>query len=560
MDEHISSQNRSSNNNKKQAPWYEEEDEKSTASIQEVPLYNHQDGPPVELEEKAALRQGLHQRHIQMIALAGAIGTGLFLGSGKAIAQAGPLGAFLGYTFVGMLACGPVLSIAEMSALIPLSGGIVRHAELLVDPALAFANGWNTIYSYMVSLPAELVAAAILVDFWSSINNAVWITIFGLLLIASNSILVRIYGELEFFFASLKILLIVGVNIMALVIVCGGGPDHHTYGFQYWRRPGPLVQYLGIEGSTGRFLGFWTVFNNAVYAYSGIENVSLPASETSNPRRNIPIAAKRIFWRVGIFYMLSIFMVGLVVPSTDENLLNSSDTAAASPFVIAASRAGIKIVPSIINAVVLTSAWSSGNSGLLNSSRTLYGLAQEGRAFKIFKRTNRLGIPYVAVGFMSLFICLGYMTLSQSASTVFTWLQDLVSVSTLVNWTVICIVYLRFFYAMKKQGINRNRLPWKSPFQPYLAWITAAFFILLLLTGGYTTFLHGHWSTETFISSYINIPIVILAYFSYKFIFKTQILSLEKVPVLRYIEIAEQNLEAPAVPVTGWRRWNILWS
>lgn len=107
----------------------------------------------------------------------------------------------------------------------------------------------------MVSLPAELVAAAILVDFWSSINNAVWITIFGLLLIASNSILVRIYGELEFFFASLKILLIVGVNIMALVIVCGGGPDHHTYGFQYWRRPGPLVQYLGIEGSTGRFLG-----------------------------------------------------------------------------------------------------------------------------------------------------------------------------------------------------------------------------------------------------------------------------------------------------------------
>lgn len=117
--------------------------------------------------------------------------------------------------------------------------------------------------------------------------------------------------------------------------------------------------------------------------------------------------------------MLSIFMVGLVVPSTDENLLNSSGTAAASPFVIAASRAGIKIVPSIINAVVLTSAWSSGNSGLLNSSRTLYGLAQEGRAFKIFKRTNRLGIPYVAVGFMSLFICLGYMTLVRTYSFIF---------------------------------------------------------------------------------------------------------------------------------------------
>lgn len=107
----------------------------------------------------------------------------------------------------------------------------------------------------MVSLPAELVAAAILVDFWASINNAVWITVFGLLLILSNSILVRIYGELEFIFASLKILLIVGVNIMALVLACGGGPDHHAYGFQYWKNPGPLVQYLGIAGSTGRFLG-----------------------------------------------------------------------------------------------------------------------------------------------------------------------------------------------------------------------------------------------------------------------------------------------------------------
>lgn len=117
------------------------------------------------------------------------------------------------------------------------------------------SSRWNSIYSYMVSLPAELVAAAILVDFWASINNAVWITVFGLLLILSNSILVRIYGELEFLFASLKIVLIVGVNIMALVLACGGGPDHYAYGFQYWRNPGPLVQYLGIAGSTGRFLG-----------------------------------------------------------------------------------------------------------------------------------------------------------------------------------------------------------------------------------------------------------------------------------------------------------------
>lgn len=170
----------------------------------------------------------------------------------------------------------------------------------------------------MVSLPAELVAAAVIVQFWSTVNSAVWITVFGILLLISNLLFVRVYGELEFTFASLKIMLIVGLNIMvrsgphnwairanfqqALVVTCGGGPDHHKYGFQYWRNPGPFVQYLGYGGSLGQFMGFYTTFSNAVYAYSGVETISVAAAETENPRRNIPIAAKRIFWRVAIFY------------------------------------------------------------------------------------------------------------------------------------------------------------------------------------------------------------------------------------------------------------------
>lgn len=164
-------------------------------------------------------------------------------------------------------------------------------------------------------------------------------------------------------------------------------------GFKYWRDPGPFTQYLGFDGALGQFLGFWTTFNNAVYSYSGVENVSLAASETKSPRRNIPIAAKRIFWRVAIFYILSIFFVGLLVPSDDENLLSGSGTATASPFVIAATRAGIQVVPHIINFVVLTSAWSSGNSSLLGASRVLYGMAKEKHAPKVFLRTNRMGVP-----------------------------------------------------------------------------------------------------------------------------------------------------------------------
>ncbi|KAM0137293.1 hypothetical protein ACHAP3_004099 [Botrytis cinerea] len=518
------------------------------------------DGEPKEFAEVKELRRGLAQRHIQMIALAGTIGTGLFLGSGKAIARAGPLGALLGYTLVGVLVSGVVLSIAELSALVPLSGGIIRHAEYFVDPALSFANGWNQVYSNIITIPAELVAAAVLIQFWVQINNAVWIICFGFLLVISNLLFVRVYGELEFTCAILKIMLIVGLNIMALVITCGGGPNGETYGFRYWRNPGPFVDYLGYTGTLGHFMGFWTTFSNAVYAYSGVENFSLAAAETQSPRRNIPIAAKRIFFRVMLFYVLSIFMVGMIVPSNDKELLRSTGTAAQSPFVIAANNAGIKVVPSIINAVVLTSAWSAGNAAMLGGSRMLYGLGQHGHSPKVFLQTNRFDVPYIAIGFLSLFICLGFLTLSSSASVVFNWLQDFVAVAALVNWMIICGVYLRFYYGCRKQGISRSTLPWKGPFQPYAAWIALISFSLLLLTGGYSVFIKDHWDTETFVSSYINIPLILILYFGYKYKKGTEIIPLTDIPIQKFIDIANDNPEPEDDKVVGWKRLNILCS
>lgn len=513
------------------------------------------------LQEIGMLKQGLHQRHIQMIALAGTIGTGLFLGSGSAIATAGPLGAFLGYTIIGFAAMSVVFGVGEMGALAPLNGGVVRYSELFCDRALSFANGWNQIYSSLISIPAEIVAAAVVVQFWITISNAVWVTVFGGVMIVTSLLFVRVYGELEFMFSMLKIMLIIGVNIMSLVVTCGGGPDHTTIGFRFWKNPGPFVQYLGIKGSLGRFLGFWTTFDNALYAYSGIETISVAAAEARSPRQSIPLAAKRIFYRILLFYALSIFMVGLVVPSNDPNLLRSTGTASQSPFVIAARNAGIKVVPSIINAVILTSAWSSGNSTMLGGSRTLFGLAAHGHAPAIFRRLNRFGVPYVAVSLFSLFIALGYMTVSNSASTVFTWLQDIVSISTLVNWVCICCVYLRFYYGCKKQGIDRHKeLPWAAPLQPYATWATLVLLIILFFTGGWSTFLRHNWDTETFISSYINLPIIVFLYFGYKFWMKTKIIPLDEIPIRPFIEHYRNNPEPQPKPKRGLQKINILWS
>ncbi|GFF26130.1 proline-specific permease [Aspergillus lentulus] len=512
--------------------------------------------------EVHAVRQGLYQRHMQMIALAGTIGTGLFLSSGQALVMAGPLGAFLAYSIVGLAVSSVVLTVGEMGALVPLSGGLVRYAEYFFDPAMAFANGWNQVYLYSVTLPAEIVAASVLIEFWTTVNNAIWITVFSVLVLATALVLVRIYGELEFSFAILKILLIVGVNIMALVITCGGGPDGESIGFRYWRDPGPFVQYLGIEGSLGQFLGFWTTLNNAVFAYSGIQNITIPAAETKFPRHSIPEATRRVLYRIFLFYVLSIFMMGLVVPSNDPTLLRLTGTASQSPFVIAARRAGIKTVPSIINAAILTSAWSAGNSYILFGSRILYGMAVHGHAPAVFKRLNHFSVPYVAISFIGLFMCLGYMTLSHSSTIVFRWLRDVVSVATLVDWIIVCIVYLRFYYGCKKQGVDRHKeLPWAAPFQPYFTWASLILFTLLLITGGFSTFISGHWDTETFVASYINIPVVLGLYYGYKFWKKTRIIALENIPLVGLIQfyLSHDEEEPEPQPRKGLAKFNILW-
>ncbi|KAH7273912.1 amino acid permease/ SLC12A domain-containing protein [Fusarium solani] len=437
-----------------------------------------------------------------MMALAGAIVTGLFLGPGRAVAQAGPIRAFLGYTLIGFSAAGVVLAVVEMAVLVPLSGGIVRYAEVFVDPALSFANGWNLVYKGLIFIPTEIVAAA-------------WITIFGLLMALTNCLFVRVFGELEFGFALLKIALVFVANIMAVVIIAGGGPNGDAPGFRYWKDPGTLVQYMGIQGSLGRFLGFflgfYTTFTNALYAFSGIEGISLAAAETANARRVIPQAAKRVLWRILIFYSLTMFLVGLVVPSNDDRLPKSKGTTA-SLFDISASLAGIKVIPHLINAIAVTSTY----------------LAKSRPAPRAFTLLNRFEIPYVTVILFTLFMALGYLTISQGASTVFTWLQDLLSIAILVNWTVILITYLRLF-------------------------------ILILITSEWQNFVHSHWTTKSFVSSYFNIPFILISYFAFKYYNKTKIIPLDEIPIRAFLDIAIADPSPPLKPNKGIRKLNFLW-
>lgn len=374
---------------------------------------------------------------------------------------AGPLGALLAYALVGVIVCAVQFAIGEVSALFPITGSYVRHAELLVDPALGFAVGWNMIYGVFVGVPAEITAATVLIEFWTPKYQALWITLLILATFVVGIAFVGIYGEVEFFFSTLKVLLIIGIIIMGLVIDLGGVPGQDRIGFRYWKDPGPFVPFI-VDGSLGKFLGFWAVLSRAVYSFSGVESISIPAAETINPRQNIPKAAKRIFVRITLFYLLAVLIVGMIVPSDDAKLSVSTGTATQSPFVIAATRAGISGVPHIINAVVLTSAWSASNQGMLVGTRIIYGLALKGQAPKIFLRTTKFGIPYVAVIVQTLTSTLAYMALSNKSYTVFIWFLQLTASASLITWITILLNHIRLHQALKKQGISRHELPWSN--------------------------------------------------------------------------------------------------
>ncbi|KAF2651069.1 hypothetical protein K491DRAFT_696740 [Lophiostoma macrostomum CBS 122681] len=522
------------------------------------PTRDH-DGDYVTQLETTSLARGLHQRHIQMIAIAGAIGTGLFLGLGGSIQTGGPLGALLGYATVGLIVCAVQFALGEVAALLPVTGSFVRHAEFLVDPAFGFAIGLNIVYGNLLSVPAEISAICVLFQYWTDLNSSVFICIFIFITFVVGISFVGIYGEVEFWFATLKILLVIFLIIFGLVIDLGGIPGQERIGFRYWKSPGPFVEYIA-SGPWGRFLGYWAVMTSAVFSFAGVESLAMAAAETQNPRRNIPKACKRVFARVLIFYILAVLIVGMIVASDDDRLNNTTGDAAQSPFVIVAAAAGYKAIPSIVNAVVITSAWSSSNQALLSGTRVLYGLAIKGQAPKIFLRTTPWGVPYVCVCFNTCFMFLAFMSLSSSAMTVFWWLVDLTAAGVLVSWSSVLLNHIRLCLAMKKQGISRTELPFYNSWTPYTSPVALVMCLVILLTGGFTVFTRGNWSAAGFVSSYLDIPLVIAAFLLWKFIKGTKFVSLQDIPIREALEEVARHPEPLEVRSKGWRRAaNILW-
>ncbi|TXT13175.1 hypothetical protein VHUM_01576 [Vanrija humicola] len=489
-----------------------------------------------------------------MIALAGAIDGGFFLSLGGSISTGGPLGALLAYIFIGLVVCSVQFAIGEVSAFMPVTGSFVRHAELLVDPALSFALGWNLVYGNWLSIPSEIVAICVLFQYWTDLNSSVWIVIFMVLTAVVAYSGIRFFGELEFAFALLKIALIVALILYGLITDLGGIKGVDRIGFRYWKNPGPFVPFIA-EGAWGEFLGFWSVLIYSVFSFSGVESVAMAAAEVQSPRQAIPKAVKRVFVRVTLFYILSVLIIGMIVPSDDPRIAEDAGTAATSPFLIAAQAAGNKVWPSIVNAVVITSAWSSSNQALLSGSRVLYGLAVKRHAPAVFLRTNRYGVPYVAVTTNVLFASLAFMSLSSSALTVFYWLLNVVGCGVLISWSAILINHLRLRAAFKKQHIDPRQLPWYNSWTVYSSSASLALCALLLLTNGFSAFTKGNWSASTFVTAYVDLAVIAVLFVFWKLIRRTKAVRLQDIPLESILDHIARTPEPPLEKATGWVRF-----
>ncbi|KAL9099554.1 MAG: hypothetical protein Q9163_004961 [Psora crenata] len=509
------------------------------------------------------LARKLKGRHLQMIAIGGSIGTGLFVSSGKALSNGGPGSLLITYSLIGVMLYCTIQALGEMAVLFPVAGSFSAYSTRFLDPAWGFAMGWNYTMQWLVALPLEVVAAALTVKYWNShISPGAWVTIFLTIIVGINFFGVKGYGEAEFVFSIIKIIAVIGFIILGIILNIGGGPGGEYIGGRYWNNPGAF---------NNGFKGLCSVFVTAAFAFAGTEMVGLAAAETANPRKSLPTAVKQVFWRITLFYVVSLTLVGLLVPYNDKRLIGSSSSdVKASPFVIAIENASITGLDSVMNVVIMIAVLSVGNSAVYGSSRTLAALSEQGQAPKVFSYIDRRGRPLISILFASLLGFLAFLAVSRKENEAFLWMQALSGLSSIFTWGSICLAHIRFRRAWKRQGRTLKELAFKSQAGVLGSWIGFILNILVLIAEIWTGFspiprqdgtrITGTRAlTQNWFQGCLAFPVVLLFYLPYKIYYRTPFVRSRDMDLKTGVRelnlaelLAEEEVERAAWPC--WKR------
>ncbi|WP_288385935.1 amino acid permease [uncultured Acinetobacter sp.] len=416
----------------------------------------------MEAQQTNELKQGLSNRHIQLIALGGAVGTGLFLGISQTIKLAGP-SVLLGYAIAGIIAFLIMRYLGEMVVEEPVSGSFSYFANKYWGPMAGFMSGWNYWVLYVLVSMAELSAIGTFVQFWLP-ELPTWITalFFFIVINAINLINVRFFGESEFLFSCIKIIAILSMIFFGLYLLISGDAGPQASVANLWQFGGFFPN--GIQG-------FIMSLAIIMFAFGGLELIGITAAETKNPSKTIPKAVNQIVYRILIFY---IGAIGVLLCLFPWNQLAQGG----SPFVLIFQSLNSHGVANVLNFVVLVAAISVYNSCIYCNSRMLHGLAMQGNAPRILQRVNRRGIPVYAAGVSASITALCVLINYLMPGKAFQFLMMLVVAALVVNWLMISWTHLKFRKAMQQR---HHQTTFQSIMSPWSNYLTIAFIFGILI-------------------------------------------------------------------------------
>ncbi|PHH65506.1 hypothetical protein CDD81_2286 [Ophiocordyceps australis] len=481
----------------------------------------------VELANTGLARK-LKGRHLQMIAIGGSIGTGLFVASGKSLQAGGPASLLIAFGVVGAMLYCTCQALGELAVIFPIAGSFSSWATRFLDPSWGFAMGWNYALQWLTVLPLEIIAATMTIRYWNSqLSSSLFVALFLATILIINLFGIKGYGEAEFTFSIIKTIAVVGFILLGIVLNCGGTPDRGYIGGEFWQDPGAF---------NNGFKGLCSVFVTAAFSFTGTELVGLAAAETANPRKSLPTAIKQVFWRITLFYIVALTLVGLLVRHDDPRLIDARGgnlSAKASPFVIAIEEAGIEVLPSVMNAVILIAVLSVGNSAVFGSSRTLAALAKLKQAPRILGYVDRRGRPLVAILVAAAVGLLAFLADIEHRGSALDWLLAISGLSTVFTWASICLCHIRFRAAWARSARSLDAIPFTAQAGVVGSYIGLALNLLVLVAQFWVGAFPHSWRdlsatqvAQSFFLKFLGVPIVVISYLVHKMYYRTSFVRL----------------------------------
>ncbi|WP_180083409.1 amino acid permease [Acinetobacter sp. YH12102] len=477
-----------------------------------------------ETQNTMQLQRKLGARHLNMIAIGGSIGTGLFLASGATIANAGPGGALLAYALIGVMIYFLMTSLGELATHNPTSGAFFTYGTKYVEGGFGFALGWNYWYNWAITVAFELVAVQFIMKFWfPDIPGVYWSAIFLAIIFGINALTVKGFGESEFFFSLVKVVAIIAFIIIGIWMIVKIMLTPGAEAFANWS--------IGDAPFVGGFQALIGVAMIAGFSFQGTEMVGVAAGESKDPKKTIPVAIKQIFWRILLFYIVCIFIIGTLIAYNDPRLLQAAatDNIALSPFTLLYEKAGFAFAASIMNAVILTAILSAGNSGMYSSTRMLFDMARKGSAPKLFGRLDPRGVPMNALYATTAIAALCFLTTLFGEQEVFNWLLNMSGMCGFIVWLGIAISHYRFRKGYLAQGYKLEDLAYRAKFFPFAPWFAFILCAIVVLGQNYQDVLAGQWMGV--LSTYISIPLFLAIWFGYKWKKKSKLVSYQEMDV-----------------------------